>query len=86
MKNIILFILIFNSVIFASNIETENEKKFRIEQQIKEEIDKEKKYAQEQKFYNNNNYDFKRSEVNQKSLSTIPEIDLDDLNMDSVYD
>lgn len=86
MKNIIILMLILNSLILASSNKTDNEKKLRIEKQIKEEIEKEKRYAQEQKFYNNDNYDFKRSEVNQESLSTVPIIEVDDLNMDSVYD
>ena len=86
MKYIIMLIFILNSLIFASSIETDTEKKLRIEKQINEEIEKEKKYAQEQKFYNSSNYDFKRSEVDPKTLSTIPEIEEDNLDMDSVYD
>ena len=86
MKYIIAFLFILQVTIIASSAETTDEKKLRIEKQIKEEIEKEKKYAQEQKFYNNENYDFKRSEINKDTLHLVPEIEVDDLDMNSVYD
>ncbi|MEA2018573.1 MAG: hypothetical protein U9N59_09000 [Campylobacterota bacterium] len=86
MKNIIILLILCSSLVIASSNESDSEKKIRVEKQIKEEIEKEKKYANEQKFYRKDNYDFKRSEVNQESLSTIPEIEIDDLDMNSVYD
>jgi len=86
MKYIIAFLFILQVTIIASSAETTDEKKLRIEKQIKEEIEKEKKYAQEQKFYNNENYDFKRSEINKETLHLVPEIEVDDLDMNSVYD
>ncbi len=86
MKKIIACVVIFNSLLIATNAESDNEKKSRIEKQIKKEIETEKKYAKEQTFYQSHNYDFKGSEVNKKSLKTLPEIKVDDLDMDSVYD
>lgn len=84
MKNILILILIINSYIFA--IDDDNSKQERIEQQIKIEIEKEKKYAKEQTFYTQDNYDFKGSEVNPETVKHIPAIEVDELDMDSVYD
>jgi len=50
-------------------------------------MEKEKKYAKEQVFYQTHNYDFKGAEVNQDSIESIPNIEVqDDFDMDSVYD
>jgi sortase (surface protein transpeptidase) len=86
MKYILIFLLSLQASTWASSTLSKEGKKQRLEKQIKQEIEKEKKYAKEQTFYNSDNYDFKRSEVNPESLSTIPEIEVDDLDMDSVYD
>lgn len=69
----------------ASNTSA-NKKKILIEKQIKIEIEKEKKYSREQAFYTYDYYDFKGAEVNVDSLDSIPELEMDDLDMDSVYD
>ncbi len=54
---------------------------------VQEQMEKEKKYAEEQKFYFADEYDFKGAEVDEKSLDSIPEQPdyNDDFNMDSVY-
>lgn len=61
-------------------------KKNRIEQQIQKEIEKEKKYSKEQTFYQTKDYDLKGAEINEDSLSTLPELEEDDFDMDAVYD
>ena len=91
MKLIKLFLitfLIFTTALSAStNSEKETQRQKRIEKQIKTEMEKEKKYAKEQTFYQTHNYDFKGAEVNQDSIESIPEIEVqDDFDMDSVYD
>ena len=83
MKFLIAFILIFTTLLSA---ESDKAKKSRIEKQIKKEIQKEKKYAREQTFYQNDNYNFKAAEVNPDSIDSVPEIPVDDFDMDSVYD
>ncbi len=87
MKKLLIFTLIFNSLLFASNDDAISaKKKLLLEQQIKKEMEKEKKYAKEQRFYQGDNYDLKGSEVNKESLKHLKEIPVDDLDMDDVYD
>lgn len=61
----------------------DNETKKNIQEQMK----KEQKYAQEQKFYRADEYDFKGAEVNEESLKNIPDQPEynDDFDMDGVY-
>jgi len=97
MKKLLTIIILFSSIIVASNKDnnttdtnaTENNsstKKARIEKQIQREMEREKKYAKEQMFYQGDKYDLKSAEVNPDSLPSVPEIQEDDFNMDSVYD
>jgi len=86
MKKIIIFIMILNSLLLASNTDSEKVKKDRAEKQLKIELEKEKKYSIEQTFYNEDNYDFKGAEVNPDTVDSIQCIEVDDFNMDSVYD
>ncbi len=86
MKKILTFVIIFNSLLFASNTDSESERKSRVEKQIKKEMEREKKYSKEQTFYQGKNYDFKGAEVNEDSLDSLPDIEEDDFNIDSVYD
>jgi len=53
---------------------------------IDKQIEKEKKYAKEQKFYSGDEYDLKGAEVDEKSLDSIDAPEPDDLDMDHVYD
>ena len=86
MKKILVLMLVISSYLLASNDQVDTKKKSRAEKQIKKEMEKEKKYAREQTFYQSNNYDLKASEVNQDSVDALPNIKVDDLDMDSVYD
>jgi hypothetical protein len=81
MKQFIFVHLLFCTVLFASNIQNKI-----LEKQMAKQMAKEKVYAKEQKFYNQDNYDFKGSEVNEESLKYIKAIEVEDLDMDSVYD
>jgi hypothetical protein len=49
-------------------------------------MEREKKYAKEQTFYKGDDYDLKGAEVNKESVLTTPVIEVEDLDMDSVYD
>lgn len=83
MRFFLIFVIVFSSLSFAVD---NNKSEKLLEQQVKEQMEREKKYAREQTFYNMNNYDFKGAEVNKESLSTVNEIEVDDFNIDSVYD
>ncbi len=85
----IITTLLLSSIAFAANdntSDTDKEKQDRISKQLKIEMETEKKYAREQTFYNYDNYNFKGSEVNQESLKHIPNLEMDELDMDNVYD
>lgn len=84
MKNIFVLIMLICSILLATDGNTQNEQ--RIKKQLEIEMEKEKRYSIEQTFYQKDNYDFKGSEVNEDSLENVPELELDDLDMDSVYD
>ena len=88
MKKILTFVVIFNSLLLASNNgKTDSERKSRIEKQIQKEIDTEKKYSEEQTFYTEKDYDFKGAEVNPDSLSSVPTMEPQyDFDMNDVYD
>ena len=87
MKNILIFVVLLNSLVFAAgNNATDKQREKRAQAQLKIEMEKEKKYSREQTFYNANNYDFKGAEVNPDSLDSVPEIEVDDFDIDSVYD
>lgn len=87
MKFYLIFMIIFSTVLYAlENSNNKNERKSRINKEIDKQMKKEKKYSKEQIFYQKNNYDFKSAEVNKDSLESIPDIEVDDFDMDSVYD
>ena len=88
MKIFLTFMIIFNSVLMAADsAKSDKERKARAEKQIKKEMETEKKYAKEQTFYSEENYDFKGAEVNKDSLDSVPELQPQyDFDMDSVYD
>ena len=85
MKIIILLSTICFTVIFANDVNIVKKKQLA-EKQLKLDIAKEKKYSQEQVFYTYEYYDFSSVEVNPESIDSVPELELDDLDMDSVYD
>ena len=84
MKKIIIVSIVLSTLLFAAD--TQKEQKARSEKQLQIEMEKEKKYAKEQTFYSAENYDFKGAEVNEDSLASVPLIEVDDFDIDSVYD
>lgn len=84
MKKLLVCSLVFISFLFASDVDMEKEK--RTKEAIQKAIQKEKLYAKEKTFYDYNSYDFDHSKVNEKSIPTLPEIEVNDMDMDDVYD
>ena len=71
----------------TESAKSDKERKARAEKQLKKEMENEKKYAKEQTFYSEENYDFKGAEVNKDSLDSIPDLEPQyDFDMESVYD
>jgi len=85
MKIFILISTICLSLVLANNTNLITKEKL-LNNQLKENMAKEKQYSQEQVFYTYEYYDFSSVEVNPESLDSVPELELDDLDMDSVYD
>ena len=85
MKKILIFMVILSTLLIASNNQ-KSEKEKRLEKQLILNMAEEKKFAQEQTFYRQDNYNFQGAEVNRDSLDSVPDIEVDDFNMDSVYD
>jgi hypothetical protein len=79
-----LIITILSSFVLASSVKLNKED--RIKKQIKIEMEKEKRYSVDQTFYQGSEYDLSGLEVNPDSLDLIPELEIQDLDMDSVYD
>jgi len=88
MKYFLILLIIFNSLLMASNTaKSDKKRKARVEKQLKKEMENEKKYAKERTFYSEKNYDFKGAEVNKDSLDSVPKLEPQyDFDMDSVYD
>lgn len=84
MKKILVCVILLSSFLFASDVDLEKEK--RTKAAIEKAIEKEKLYAREKVFYDYESYDFKDSEVNEESLKTLKAKEVDDLDMDDVYD
>jgi len=80
MKSLAVVFLLCITVLIADNNETKKH--------IKKQMEKEKKYSDEQRFYGADEYDFKGAEVDEKSLESIPDLPSynDDFDMDNVYD
>jgi len=80
-------ILLIMSIFFISFLSANSLSKSSIaNQELQKQIEKEKKYAKEQKFYQKKEYDLKSMEINPDSLSSIPDTEEeDDFDMDDVY-
>ena len=52
-------------------------KKERIQKAVQKELEKEKKYAKEQRFYNADEYDFKAKEIDSEALKSIEAVEPD---------
>ncbi len=89
MKKIILLTIILNSLLFATS---NGVAKNIAEKNLQIQMEKEKRFSQEQKFHHGADYDLKAHEinpdaVNSNTLDSIPELNEldDDFDMDDVY-
>jgi len=84
MKKLFLLLLFIFTLCASENLKIDN----LHNKNLKEQMDKEKKYAEEQKFYMGKDYDLKGFQVDEKSLKNIPnQPDYnEDFEMDNVYD
>ncbi len=82
MKIFLILLLVFSTAMMASSKENATK------EALKKAMEQEKKFAQEQKFYTADEYDFKGAEVDPKSLDKIKALEPDyDFDMDEgVYD
>ncbi len=94
MSKILLSSILFFSILLCAetNVTTPKSdnnitaKKLREQQQVKEQMEREKKYAKEQRFYQGDEYDLSSSEVDQNNLADVPHLQPDyDFSMDDVY-
>jgi len=84
MKKILLSVIVLGALSFADNNQSDTNQTATIEeQQLVEVLRQEKKFAIEQTFYTEKDYDFKGSEVNEKSVEGVPIIEMDDPSLDS---
>ena len=75
-----------NATVKQKHDHNSSQKIDRTKKQIKEQMEREKKYAKEQTFYQGDSYDLSAAEVDKKSLSGVPILEPDyDFDMDSVY-
>jgi beta-glucanase (GH16 family) len=77
MKNILLALLLISTVLLAENNKSDSGENSILKKQLKKAMEDEKKFANEQKFYKADEYDFKGSEVNEESLKNIETIESD---------
>ena len=84
MKKLVLLLLFIFSVVASEDTKTDNIHK----KHLKKQLEKEKKYAQEQKFYMGKDYNLKSFQIDEKSLKNIPNQPNynEDFDMDNVYD
>lgn len=85
MKAFYFFILLV-TITFAGD--SKNNSKSLHEKNLQKQIEKEKKFAEEQKFYQGQNYDLDSFKVDENSLDNIPEQPdyNDEFDMNNVYD
>ncbi len=77
------------TIVSDKNITSElnSSKVNKIEEQLKKQIEREKKFAKEQTFYQGDDYDLDYAKVNQETIDSVPLLEPDyDFNMDDVYD
>ena len=65
------------TLLTASDSNSSSTKKERIQKAVQKEIEKEKKYAKEQRFYNADEYDFKAKEIDPETLKSIEAVEPD---------
>ena len=85
MKTLILLIILSISAVFAKESTQEEQLK---KEHLQKQLERENKYAKEQRFYSKKEYDLKSHEVNMESVKNLPDVEdtNEDFDMDDVYD
>jgi len=86
MTKIITLVIVSSALLLASGNKPKNAEDSLTKKQVQEQMKREEKYAKEQKFYTEKNYDFKSAEVNPDSIKDLPDLEVNDMDMDDVYD
>ena len=86
MKFFLIITVILNLFVFAVADVSNISKDEKVKKQIELEMEKERMYSIEQKFYQGAEYDLSGSEVNPDSIDSVPDLEIQDFDMDSVYD
>lgn len=73
MKNKWVIIFILSTLLSATNDKKDNNKSI-LEKELQKQLEREKKYAREQTFYSEKEYDLESFEVNEESLKALPDI------------
>lgn len=84
MKYILILFMFFITLPAAQNKPYTKEDK-KIQKALHEAMEKEKKFAKEQKFYQGKEYDLKDHEVDPSSLENIKVPEPEDFDMDKAY-
>lgn len=86
MKYLYIVIFILSPILFASDLDNKNLS--ATEKNIKKQLEKEKKFAQEQRFYSGTEHSLKGYEVNEESVNNLPDVPDHnaDFDMNNVYD
>ena len=82
MKKVFILILIFNAFLFASG----EKKETKTDIEVRKQMEREKKYAEEKTFYQGKQYDLKSFEVNPDAIKSAPAMDIDYSDGDDVLD
>jgi len=87
MKKIFLLFFISSIGVAALNAQSLSQKEAALKaKHVKEQMEREKKFAKEQKFYQGKEYDLSAQKVDPKDLDSVPEIEPEnDFDMTDVY-
>ena len=78
MKKILILSIIGGTLLLADSNDTNlSKEKIKINAEIKKQMEKEKKYAKEQAFYQGEDYDLKSYEIDPDSLPDVPSLEPD---------
>ena len=77
LKTLTLLIIAASVTIASDNDQNSSKKNIRIQKAVQKAMEKEKKYAKEQRFYSADEYDFKGAEIDPNTLDNIETIEPD---------
>jgi hypothetical protein len=82
MKYLYIWVFIVQSLLLAQQTPS------KTQQNIQKQLEREKKYVQEQRFYSGEEYDLKSHEVDKETLKSLPDVPNhnEDFDMNDVYD